>query len=143
MHICMYFYYMMSAMGPQYQKYLWWKKYMTELQIVSFFCLLYWLLLLRYKTLNNSLSHFNSYLHLLSLLTKQSKCHSNAKWIDFKSGFHRIMDFCPNQRRQKCYMFDYTAHFAYLKIIPLQFLNIHQRSLLWFNKTMIYSLRLL
>lgn len=35
-HICMYFYYMMSAMGPQYQKYLWWKKYMTELQIVSF-----------------------------------------------------------------------------------------------------------
>lgn len=35
-HICMYFYYMMSAMGPQYQKYLWWKKYMTELQIVSY-----------------------------------------------------------------------------------------------------------
>lgn len=33
----MYFYYMMSAMGPQYQKYLWWKKYMTELQIVSRF----------------------------------------------------------------------------------------------------------
>lgn len=36
-HVCMYFYYMMSAMGPQYQKYLWWKKYMTELQIVSRF----------------------------------------------------------------------------------------------------------
>lgn len=35
-HVCMYFYYMMSAMGPQYQKYLWWKKYMTELQIVQF-----------------------------------------------------------------------------------------------------------
>lgn len=34
-HVCMYLYYMMSAMGPQYQKYLWWKKYMTELQIVS------------------------------------------------------------------------------------------------------------
>lgn len=34
-HICMYSYYMLSAMGPQYQKYLWWKKYMTELQIVS------------------------------------------------------------------------------------------------------------
>lgn len=34
-HVCMYFYYMMSAMGPQYQKFLWWKKYMTELQIVS------------------------------------------------------------------------------------------------------------
>lgn len=36
-HICMYFYYMMSAMGPEYAKYLWWKKYMTELQIVSIF----------------------------------------------------------------------------------------------------------
>uniref|UniRef100_T1GRY5 Elongation of very long chain fatty acids protein n=1 Tax=Megaselia scalaris TaxID=36166 RepID=T1GRY5_MEGSC len=32
-HICMYFYYMMSAMGPSFAKYLWWKKYMTELQI--------------------------------------------------------------------------------------------------------------
>ena len=31
----MYFYYMLSAMGPQYQKYLWWKKWMTEIQIVS------------------------------------------------------------------------------------------------------------
>lgn len=34
-HVLMYFYYMLAAMGPQYQKYLWWKKYMTELQIVS------------------------------------------------------------------------------------------------------------
>jgi len=35
-HVCMYSYYMLSAMGPQYQKYLWWKKYMTELQIAQF-----------------------------------------------------------------------------------------------------------
>ncbi|KAM7362120.1 very long chain fatty acid elongase 7-like isoform 1-T1 [Cochliomyia hominivorax] len=35
-HVCMYFYYMMSAMGPEYAKYLWWKKYMTELQIAQF-----------------------------------------------------------------------------------------------------------
>lgn len=34
-HILMYFYYMLAAMGPQYQKFLWWKRYMTELQIVS------------------------------------------------------------------------------------------------------------
>jgi len=34
-HVCMYFYYMMAAMGPEYAKFLWWKKYMTELQIVS------------------------------------------------------------------------------------------------------------
>ncbi|KAH8295194.1 hypothetical protein KR018_008453 [Drosophila ironensis] len=34
-HIVMYTYYMFSAMGPQYQKYLWWKKYLTTLQMVS------------------------------------------------------------------------------------------------------------
>lgn len=34
-HIIMYFYYMMAAMGPQYQKFLWWKKYITTLQLVS------------------------------------------------------------------------------------------------------------
>jgi len=34
-HIIMYTYYMMSAMGPQYQKYLWWKKHLTLLQLVS------------------------------------------------------------------------------------------------------------
>ena len=31
----MYIYYGVSALGPQYQKYLWWKKYMTKMQIVS------------------------------------------------------------------------------------------------------------
>ncbi|EDX13947.1 elongation of very long chain fatty acids protein 7 [Drosophila simulans] len=35
-HVCMYFYYMMAAMGPEYAKFLWWKKYMTELQIAQF-----------------------------------------------------------------------------------------------------------
>lgn len=34
-HIVMYTYYMFAAMGPQYQKYLWWKKYLTGLQMVS------------------------------------------------------------------------------------------------------------
>lgn len=34
-HIIMYTYYMMAAMGPQYQKYLWWKKYITTMQMVS------------------------------------------------------------------------------------------------------------
>lgn len=35
-HIIMYFYYMVAAMGPQYQKYLWWKKYMTTIQLIQF-----------------------------------------------------------------------------------------------------------
>lgn len=35
-HIVMYFYYMVAAMGPQYQKYIWWKKYLTTMQMVQF-----------------------------------------------------------------------------------------------------------
>lgn len=34
-HVIMYFYYGLSALGPAYQKYLWWKKYLTQLQLVS------------------------------------------------------------------------------------------------------------
>ncbi|KAI9551252.1 hypothetical protein GHT06_002295 [Daphnia sinensis] len=35
-HTVMYFYYMMAAMGPSVQKYLWWKKYLTVFQMVQF-----------------------------------------------------------------------------------------------------------
>ena len=33
-HIIMYSYYMLAAFGPTVQKYLWWKKYLTLLQMV-------------------------------------------------------------------------------------------------------------
>jgi elongation of very long chain fatty acids protein 7 len=35
-HIIMYTYYMLSAMGPKYHKYIWWKQHMTSLQMVQF-----------------------------------------------------------------------------------------------------------
>ena len=35
-HVIMYTYYCLSAMGPRVQKYLWWKKYLTQLQIAQF-----------------------------------------------------------------------------------------------------------
>ncbi len=35
-HIVMYFYYMVAAMGPKYHRFLWWKKYLTTLQMVQF-----------------------------------------------------------------------------------------------------------
>ncbi|XP_076812127.1 very long chain fatty acid elongase 7-like [Clavelina lepadiformis] len=35
-HVIMYIYYGISAMGPSYRKYLWWKKYLTALQMVQF-----------------------------------------------------------------------------------------------------------
>jgi len=34
-HIAMYGYYFLAALGPYMQKYLWWKIYVTRLQIVS------------------------------------------------------------------------------------------------------------
>lgn len=35
-HIVMYTYYLFTALGPQFQKYLWWKKYLTSLQMIQF-----------------------------------------------------------------------------------------------------------
>lgn len=35
-HVTMYFYYGLSAAGPRFQKYLWWKKYMTAIQLTQF-----------------------------------------------------------------------------------------------------------
>jgi hypothetical protein len=36
-HIIMYTYYLLAALGPTVQKYLWWKKYITSLQMVRHF----------------------------------------------------------------------------------------------------------
>lgn len=48
-HIIMYTYYMLAAMGPKVQKYLWWKKYLTVLQMIQFVLVLVHALQLLYK----------------------------------------------------------------------------------------------
>ncbi|XP_022918607.1 very long chain fatty acid elongase 2-like [Onthophagus taurus] len=35
-HIIMYLYYLLAAIGPHMQKYLWWKKYLTQIQLLQF-----------------------------------------------------------------------------------------------------------
>ncbi|XP_055543953.1 elongation of very long chain fatty acids protein AAEL008004 [Wyeomyia smithii] len=45
-HIVMYTYYLIAALGPQYHKYLWWKKYMTTLQLMQFGIMLVYLFLI-------------------------------------------------------------------------------------------------
>ncbi|XP_038572040.1 elongation of very long chain fatty acids protein 4-like [Micropterus salmoides] len=35
-HVVMYFYYGLAAIGPHMQKYLWWKRYLTSLQLLQF-----------------------------------------------------------------------------------------------------------
>lgn len=42
-HIVMYSYYLFSALGERYQKFLWWKKYLTALQMVCTFRLLFFI----------------------------------------------------------------------------------------------------
>ncbi|XP_059224364.1 elongation of very long chain fatty acids protein 4-like [Stomoxys calcitrans] len=43
-HVIMYTYYGLSACGPAVQKYLWWKKYLTAIQLVQFTTGLLWAL---------------------------------------------------------------------------------------------------
>lgn len=46
-HVLMYAYYGLAALGPSVAKYLWWKKYLTILQMVSkfeFFALIFFYL---------------------------------------------------------------------------------------------------
>lgn len=40
-HVVMYSYYFLAACGPEIQKYLWWKKYLTKFQLIQFvlFCI--------------------------------------------------------------------------------------------------------
>lgn len=38
MHILMHFYFVVSSFGPSYQRIIWWKKYLVQLQMVK-----YWL----------------------------------------------------------------------------------------------------
>ncbi|XP_030755503.1 elongation of very long chain fatty acids protein 4-like isoform X1 [Sitophilus oryzae] len=39
-HIILYSYYFLAALGPSFQKYLWWKKYLTRFQLIQF-CLIF------------------------------------------------------------------------------------------------------
>lgn len=40
-HVLMYAYYGIASLGPQYQKYIWWKKHLTKVQLVSIYFLVF------------------------------------------------------------------------------------------------------
>lgn len=56
----MYFYYMVSAMGPEYQKYIWWKKYMTKIQLTQFVLILSYMISISAKNceMSKGLTYF-------------------------------------------------------------------------------------
>eukprot|EP01147_Barroeca_monosierra_P002131 gene2131-8013_t len=39
-HVVMYSYYLLAALGPSLQPYLWWKQYLTQLQLAQHFIVL-------------------------------------------------------------------------------------------------------
>ena len=39
-HVIMYLYYFLAALGPRFEKFIWWKKYLTSMQIIQFVVLL-------------------------------------------------------------------------------------------------------
>ncbi|XP_054155260.1 elongation of very long chain fatty acids protein 5-like [Oppia nitens] len=41
-HVVMYGYYALASLGPKYQKYLWWKKYITQIQLFQFIIHVIW-----------------------------------------------------------------------------------------------------
>lgn len=55
-HILMYFYYLVAALGPQYQRYLWWKKYITKMQLGQFALVLLYMAVIAMKGCGASLA---------------------------------------------------------------------------------------
>ncbi|KAL4238733.1 Elongation of very long chain fatty acids protein 7 [Mactra antiquata] len=70
-HVVMYLYYGISALGPKYQKYIWWKKYVTIFQLAQFFIV----------TLHNSQFLFRDF----------SDCNYPWKYVAFIQGFTTIV----------------------------------------------------
>ncbi|CAB3377381.1 Hypothetical predicted protein [Cloeon dipterum] len=74
-HVVMYFYYMMTAMGPQYQKYIWWKKHLTTVQLVQF--------LMVFVHSANALFSDCSYPKLISAFLVVHSCIFFGLFLDF------------------------------------------------------------
>ncbi|KAL5285294.1 hypothetical protein ACFFRR_007185 [Megaselia abdita] len=83
-HIVMYFYYMVSAMGPEYQKYIWWKKYMTKIQLIQFVLILSYMISISAKNceMSNGLTYFfviNTVIFLYLFLDFYRKTYNKSK----------------------------------------------------------------
>ena len=48
-HVVMYGYYGLAALGPHMQKYLWWKRYITQMQLVQMSIGFFWFTFVWYK----------------------------------------------------------------------------------------------
>lgn len=101
-HIIMYTYYMLAAMGPKVQKYLWWKKYLTVLQMIQFVLVMVHAFQLLFKNDCNYPIYFAYFIGAHAILfyflfsrfykqayTKKQASVQNLSWMPFIDG-HRI-----------------------------------------------------
>jgi hypothetical protein len=90
---------MLSAMGPALQPYLWWKKYLTQLQLVSFFIIL---LHITFHSIVTKINLFSKAEHLVgivtllctSLVTSRPLCYLRSKeTLSLAGKEHRLRVF--------------------------------------------------
>ncbi|KAI5643772.1 GNS1/SUR4 family domain-containing protein [Phthorimaea operculella] len=61
-HTVMYTYYFLSGLGPKYQKFLWWKKYVTEMQLIQFILMLTYIVYTQMSPKCNFSTFFNGFI---------------------------------------------------------------------------------
>lgn len=57
-HVLMYLYYGLASCGPKIQKYLWWKKYLTIIQMVNNKLITYLISIYQFSPHSNFLSYW-------------------------------------------------------------------------------------
>lgn len=80
-HALMYSYYMLSAFGPHMQKYLWWKRYLTRMQMYQFvFIFLYCSNALTYPTITPTMrfQYWVNWFYMISLFWLFNHFYQNA-----------------------------------------------------------------
>lgn len=100
-HMIMYFYYLVAALGPAYKKYLWWKKHLTMIQIVQFFIIIgYMLASLRLSCGYNHrvvwLIILNVFLNLVLFLKFFFKTYDSKKLLSDKIAVCGSLQFTSN-----------------------------------------------
>ena len=82
-HVVMYSYYLASSLSPKYKQNLWWKKYITQLQLVIF---IYFFLLFIYLICKNSIIYFSvtifiTYNSLDNTINSTELCISTVTYV--------------------------------------------------------------
>ncbi|RVE47297.1 hypothetical protein evm_008034 [Chilo suppressalis] len=86
-HVFMYTYYLLSGFGPRFQKYLWWKKYVTTMQLIQFVMMLFYCAWTHFSPrcqYNSSFTYFisgNITIFLFLFLNFYSKSYKGKKDI--------------------------------------------------------------